>query len=246
MNRKLVLGVAVGLLATQLWAQDKAPKKIELKTTNDKAAYALGAVAAMNLRQHLETLGVDVDVETLQRGFRDALGGGKLAMSEDDMDAALQAQQTDVGKRNAEAGDAFLEANKKKKDIVTTKSGLQYKILKKGTGKNPTLRDVVTVNFRGRFINGKEFVNSFADKEPFSIPVANVIEGWKEALTQMPVGSKWELYIPPDLAYGPMGGNNIGPNSTLVYEIELVGIAKPPAAGALPPRGKPQPPEDIK
>ena len=93
------------------------------------------------------------------------------------------------------------------------------------------MHDVVSVNFRGRFVGGKEFVNTYVDKEPFAIPVANVIEGWKVALAQMPVGSKWELYIPPDLAYGPMGGNNIAPNKTLVYEIELVGVTKPPAAG---------------
>ena len=162
----------------------KAPKKIELKTTNDKAAYALGTVAAMDLRQYLETLGVDIDSETLQRGFRDALGGGKLALGEDELNAALQAQKNEVSQRNAEEGEKFLEANAKKKDVVTTKSGLQYKILKKGTGKTPTLHDVVSVNFRGRFVGGKEFVNTYVDKEPFAIPVANVIEGWKEALAE--------------------------------------------------------------
>ncbi len=182
MNRKLVLAIAIGLVATQLWAQDKAPKKIELKTTNDKAAYALGTVAAMDLRQYLEMLGVDIDAETVQRGFRDGLAGGKLALSEEDLNAALQTQKNEVSQRNAEEGEKFLEANGKKKDVVTSKTGLQYKILKKGTGKTPTMHDVVSVNFRGRFVGGKEFVNTYVDKEPFAIPVANVIEGWKEAL----------------------------------------------------------------
>jgi FKBP-type peptidyl-prolyl cis-trans isomerase FklB len=246
MNRKLVLGFAIALVATQLWAQDKAAKKVELKTTDDKAAYALGTIAASDLRGYLDTLGIDIDSETIQRGFRDALSGGKLALSEEDLNAALQTQRNEVSKRNAEEGEKFLEANGKKKDVVTTKSGLQYKILKKGTGKAPSMHDVVSVNFRGRFLTGKEFANTYESKEQFVIPVANVIEGWKEALTQMPAGSKWELYIPPDLAYGEQGGNNIGPNKTLVYEIELVGVTKPPAAGAMVPRGKGQAPEEVK
>ena len=163
------------------------------------------------------------------------------------MNAAFQAIEEEITKRNAEEGDAFLAANKKKKEITTLPSGLQYKVLKKGTGKSPTLRDVVTVNYRGRLLNGKEFDSSYARKEPLTIPVARTIQGWVEALPLMTVGSKWELYIPPDLAYGPTGTENIPPNSTLVFEVELLDIAKPGATGpGGPPRGKSRAPEDIK
>jgi FKBP-type peptidyl-prolyl cis-trans isomerase len=248
MNRKLVLGVAVGLVAAQLWAQDKTPKKIELKSNGDKAAYAIGALTAQGIRQSLELQGIEVDADTMLRGFRDGISGGKLALSQDDMNEALQAQGQEVAKRNAEEGDAFLEANKKKKDVVTLPSGLQYKIVKKGSGKAPSPRDVVSVHYRGRLLNGKEFVNTYTNKEPYAVAMGQVIEGWKEALALMPVGSKWELFIPPDLAFGPMGTETIPPNATVVYELELAGIAKPTApAGALPPpRGKPQAPEDVK
>ncbi|HEX4143939.1 MAG TPA: FKBP-type peptidyl-prolyl cis-trans isomerase [Pirellulales bacterium] len=244
MNRKLVLGVVVGLIAAQLWAQEKQPKKIELKSTADRAAYAFGAFHAMQIHDHFETEGVPLDKDVLLRGFREALSGGKMALSEEEMGAAIQAMQDEVAKRNADEGENFLANNKKKKDVVTTPSGLQYRILKKGMGKSPTVRDVVTVNYRGKFLNGKEFDSSYARKEPLSIAVARTIEGWREALPQMQVGSKWELYVPSDLAYGPTGnGGSFPPNAMLVFEVELLDIAKAEAAA---PRTKPQSVEDLK
>jgi len=242
MNRKLVLGVAVGLIASQLWAQEKAPKKIELKSDVDKAVYAMGVSAARTMRGQFETQGVAVDAETLLRGFRDGLGEGKLALTDEEMNAAMQAVDLQVAKRNADEGDAFLAANKKKKDVTTLPSGLQYKIIKKGTGKLPTLRDVVTVHFRGRMLNGKEFDNTYPGKVPLTMPLAETIAGWKEALPMMPVGSKWELYVPSDLAFGPDGNARIPANATLVFEVELLDANKPEAA----PRAKPQTLEDIK
>jgi FKBP-type peptidyl-prolyl cis-trans isomerase len=242
MNRKLVLGVAVGLIASQLWAQEKAPKKIELKTDVDKAVYAMGVSAARTMRGQFETQGVAVDAETLLRGFRDGLGEGKLALTDEEMNAAMQAVDLQVAKRNSDEGEAFLAANKRKKDVTTLPSGLQFKIIKKGTGKLPTLRDVVTVHFRGRMLNGKEFDNTYPGKVPLTMPLAETIAGWKEALPMMPVGSKWELYVPSDLAFGPDGNARIPANATLVFEVELLDANKPEAA----PRAKPQTLEDIK
>ncbi len=246
MNRKLVLVVAFSLIAPQLWAQEKAPKKIELKTDQDKATYAFGVSAAKSIRHQFETMGLTLDSETLLRGFRDGLGSGKLALTDDEMNAAFQAVEEEVSKRNAEESDTFLTANKKKKDVTTLPSGLQYKVLKKGSGKSPSGRDVVTVNYRGRLLNGKEFDSSYARKEPLTIPVAKTILGWVEALPLMQVGSKWELYIPADLAYGPIGTDTIPPNAALVFEVELLDVAKAGAAPAGPPRSKPQSIEELK
>jgi FKBP-type peptidyl-prolyl cis-trans isomerase FklB len=251
MNRKLVLVVAFGLVAAQLWthgralwAQDKAPKKIELKSNQDKASYAVGASTAKSIRHQFETQGLPIDVETLLRGFRDGLGDGKLALTDAEMQAAFEAIEEEVSKRNADEGETFLAANKKKKDVVTLADGLQYKVIKKGTGKAPTARDVVTVNYRGKLLSGKEFDSSYARKEPLTIPVASTIHGWVEALPLMTVGSKWELYVPSDLAYGPTGNDSIPPNATLVFEVELLDVAKP---GSQPPvRGKSEAAEDLK
>ena len=131
----------------------------------------MGVGAARSAKAQFEVQGVPVDVETLLRGFRDALGEGKLALSDDEMNDAFQAVEEEVAKRNAAEGDAFLAANKKKKDVTTLPSGLQYKMLKKGTGKSPTLKDIVTVHFRGRTLNGKEFDNTYTNKVPLTMPL---------------------------------------------------------------------------
>jgi FKBP-type peptidyl-prolyl cis-trans isomerase len=243
MNRKLVLGLALSLVAAPLWAQEKAPKKIELKSDVDKAVYAMGVTAARTMRSQFEAQGVALDPDTLLRGFRDGLGDGKLSLSDEEMTGAIQAVEMQVAKRNADEGEAFLASNKKKKDVTTLPSGLQYKILKKGMGKAPTLRDVVTVHFRGRMLNGKEFDNTYPGKVPLTMPLAETIAGWKEALPLMPVGSKWELYVPSDLAFGPDGNTRIPANATLVFEVELIDVNKPEAT---PPRTRPQTLEEIK
>jgi len=203
-----------------------------LTTQKQKASYAIG----MNIGKSLQKDSVDVDPNVLVRGLKDGLAGNKSAISDDEAKAALTAIQNDVrktqeakiqvlGEENKKEGDAFLAANKGKEGIVTLPSGLQYKILKEGTGPKPTASDSVVCNYRGTLLNNTEFDSSYKRGQPATFPVGQVIHGWTEALQLMPVGSKWQLFIPPDLAYGARGaGPDIGPNATLVFEVELLSI----------------------
>ena len=212
-------------------AKSAAPAPLALKTEKDKFSYALG----MNLGNSLHRQPVPVDPAILLRGLKDALAG-KTLMTDDDARAALKAVQTEMQKKmqetmqaagaaNKKEGDAFLATNKTKEGVTTLPSGLQYKILTAGTGPKPTATDSVVCNYRGTLINGKEFDSSYKRGEPATFPVNGVIKGWTEALQLMPVGSKWQLFVPADLAYGDRGaGADIGPGSTLIFEVELVSI----------------------
>jgi FKBP-type peptidyl-prolyl cis-trans isomerase FklB len=203
-----------------------------LTTQKDKFSYALG----MNLGTSLHRQSVPVDPNILLRGLKDALAGGKTALTEDQAKAALrevqnemrqkqQAEMQQQGEANKKEGEVFLAANKGKEGIVTLPSGLQYKILTAGTGPKPTSADTVVCNYRGTLINGTEFDSSYKRGQPATFPVSGVIKGWTEALPMMPVGSKWQLFIPADLAYGDRApGPEIGPNSTLIFEVELLSI----------------------
>jgi FKBP-type peptidyl-prolyl cis-trans isomerase len=166
------------------------------------------------------------------------MSGGKTLMTEDEEKAALQQLKGQVqeeqatkahaaGEGNRKAGDAFLAANKSKEGVKTLPDGLEYKVLKEGTGPKPSATDTVTVNYRGTLIDGKEFDSSYKRGQPVSFPLNGVIKGWTEALQLMPVGSKWELFIPPDLAYGDHPPDpSIGPGSTLIFEVELLSIGE--------------------
>ena len=216
-----------------------------LTTTKQKASYAIG----MNLGGGLHRQNIDVDSEALVQGMKDALSGNKTLLTEEEARAALmqlqsemqskmQAKQAQESEANKKEGDAFLAANKTKEGVVTLPSGLQYKILTPGTGPKPTPTDSVVCNYKGTLINGTEFDSSYKRGEPATFPVTGVIKGWTEALQLMPVGSKWQLFVPADLAYGPRGtpGGPIGPNATLIFEVELVSIKeKPPAPDKVPP-----------
>jgi FKBP-type peptidyl-prolyl cis-trans isomerase FklB len=215
-----------------------------LTTDKQKASYAIG----MNVGSGMKRQGIDVDSAALVQGLKDALAGNKPLMTEDEARAAITKLQTEMqsqaqakakqeGDANQKEGAAYLAANKGKEGVVTLPSGLQYKILKEGTGAKPTAADSVVCNYRGTLINGTEFDSSYKRGEPATFPVGGVIKGWTEALQLMPVGSKWQLFIPSDLAYGPRGtpGGPIGPNSTLVFEVELLSIKeKPPAPDKAP------------
>jgi len=212
----------------------KSARALTLKTQKEKESYALG----MKIGGDLMKQGVNaaVDPAIAARGFKDALAGSKPALTEDEERAALMQLQTEVrDKQQAKAheegavarkeGDAFLAANKGKEGVVTLPNGLEYKVLTEGKGPKPTPNDTVTCNYRGTLLNGKEFDSSYKRGHPETFPVGGVIKGWTEALQLMPVGSKWQLFIPADMAYGDRGaGGDIGPGETLIFEVELLSI----------------------
>jgi FKBP-type peptidyl-prolyl cis-trans isomerase FklB len=210
----------------------KTAAPLTLKTQKDKFSYSLG----MKMGENLHRQSVPVDPAIFARGMRDALAGGKTLLTDEEAQAVLgqmqkemhdkqQAKMQEEGAANKKEGDAFLAANKSKEGVVTLPSGLQYKILKAGTGPKPTANDTVECNYRGTLINGKEFDSSYKRGQPADFPVGGVIKGWTEALQLMPVGSKWQLFVPADLAYGDRGaGADIGPGETLIFEVELMSI----------------------
>lgn len=220
----------------------RTPTVLTLKTQKDKVSYALGANLGMNLHKQ----SVDVDAAIIIRGLKDALAGAKLLLTDDEARAALTQLQTDLRNKqmeqmkaaselNKKEGTNFLAENKTKDGVVTLPSGLQYKILTEGTGPKPTASDTVTCNYRGTLISGKEFDSSYKRGQPTSFPVTGVIKGWTEALQLMPVGSKWQLFVPTELAYGDRGaGPDIGPGATLIFEVELVSIQEKAKTEAAP------------
>ncbi|HUA01105.1 MAG TPA: FKBP-type peptidyl-prolyl cis-trans isomerase [Candidatus Aquilonibacter sp.] len=202
-----------------------------LTTDKDKQSYALG----MNIGRGLKQQAVDIDPALVAKGLRDTLEGGKVLLTDTEAEAALgqlqtqvrakaEAEQKKLGDANMKEGQDFLAANKTKDGVVTLPDGLQYKILTQGTGPKPTADDTVVCNYRGTFLNGTEFDSSYKRNQPATFPLKGVIKGWTEALQLMPVGSKWQLYIPSDLAYGPGGRGPIPPNATLIFEVELISI----------------------
>jgi FKBP-type peptidyl-prolyl cis-trans isomerase len=208
-----------------------AAAPLVLKTDKDKQSYAIG----MNIGKSIHRDGVDVDPNILLRGMKDALAGGKTALSDDEAKSVMTNLQANMRKEQAEkaqqagdankkAGDAFLAANKTKDGVVTLPSGLQYKILTEGTGPKPTATDTVVCNYKGTLLDNTEFDSSYKRNQPLTIPVSGVIKGWTEALQLMPVGSKWQLFIPSDLAYGSQPKGPIAANSTLLFEVELLSI----------------------
>lgn len=207
-----------------------------LKTAKQKRSYAIGADIGKKVGSQLKSQSVDLDPAMVARGMRDALSGAKPAMTDEEVRTTLtelrtqlQQKQAAITKeasdKNKQVGDAFLAANKGKEGVTTLPSGLQYKILKEGDGKKPAASDTVVCNYRGTLIDGTEFDSSTKHGGPATFPVSGVIKGWTEALQLMSVGSKWQLFIPADLAYGDRGaGGNIGPGATLIFEVELVSI----------------------
>jgi len=224
-----------------------------LKTDREKASYAIGA----NIGKSMKKEGVDLDPAIIARGIKDGFGSGKLLLTDEQAQAALaafsgtmkkkqEAQVAAVAALNQKDGQVFLAANKAKPGVVTLPSGLQYKVISAGTGPKPTAEDTVLCNYRGTLLNGTEFDNSAKHGGPTEIPVGGVIKGWTEALQLMPAGSKWELYVPAELAYGPRpAGPDIGPNSTLIFQVELVSIQPkketPKPDAAADPKDAPKP-----
>jgi len=215
----------------------KSAAPAPLKTRKEKFSYALGMDIGTQVGGSLKKQSVDVDWNLASEGLKDAMSGGKTRLTQEEAKAVLDEVQADVRKQQQEKmqqaaatnkaeGEKFLAANKAKEGVITLPSGLQYKILKAGDGPKPTANDQVVCNYRGTLINGTEFDSSYKRGQPATFGVGQVIKGWTEALQLMPVGSKWQLFIPSSLAYGerPDPRSGIEPNATLIFEVELLSI----------------------
>ena len=210
----------------------QADEKSELKDQKGKESYSLG----YQFGQYIKSQGIDIDLEIYTSGIKDALGGKEPQMSQEDIrgtimglqqrqQAARQKEMKEKSTKNLEQGKTFLAENQKKEGVKALPSGLQYKVLAEGSGKTPKADDTVTVNYKGTLIDGTEFDSSYKRGQPATFKVNGVIKGWTEALPLMKEGSKYQLFIPPDLAYGERGaGRNIPPNSTLIFEVELISV----------------------
>lgn len=229
MKSRLVIILCMALAASPVVAGEK----LELKTQKDKVSYAIG----MDMGNGLKRNEIEVDQDILAQAIKDVLSGNKLLLTEQEAKAAIMALQKDLqekqkerakvqGEKNKKEGDAFLAQNKTKVGIKTLPSGLQYKVITEGKGKTPKASDTVTVQYAGTLIDGTEFDSSYKRGQPATFSVSGVIRGWTEALQLMKEGSKWQLFIPANLAYGESGtpGGPIGPNSVLIFEVELVSI----------------------
>ena len=203
-----------------------------MKSTREKVSYCIGLETGKNLKKQFS----DMDFDLLQKGFEDGVSDGMPKLTQEEIQSIMQAlrQQIEqqqkqymakVSEQNRQEGETFLEENKQKEGVKILKSGLQYKVLQSGTGAKPTPADVVSVHYRGSFINGAIFDSSYERGKPQVFPVNRVIPGWSEALQHMQVGDKWQIVVPHYLAYGEAGfGNEIGPCTTLIFEMELLGI----------------------
>lgn len=229
MKIKLIIAVlAVGVLAacSNKDKTEENSKSMKIENEIDSLSYSLG----VNIASSMKTQGVEkINTAALSKAMDDVFASGELAIGEEAANGLIQAYFSKLQAAKAEEisapGKAFLEANKKKEGVVELPSGLQYRIIKEGNGPKPTLTDKVKTHYHGTTIDGKVFDSSVERGEPISFPVTGVIKGWTEALQLMPVGSKWELVIPYDLAYGERGsGPKIGPYATLIFEVELLGI----------------------
>ena len=230
----------------------KKPAPLTLQTEKEKASYAIGVNIGTNMKKDE----VDIDPDILARGMKDAMAGNKPLLNDEEVKAVLTNLQNTVRdhqqkafqqsvEKNKQEGEAFLTANRAKPGVIALPSGLQYKILQPGDGPKPTAGDTVVCNYRGTLIDGTEFDSSYKRGQPATFGVSQVIKGWTEALQLMPVGSKWQLYVPSALAYGERGtpnGGPIGPNETLIFDVELVSIQAKPAPKLEPvaPAGQPQ------
>jgi FKBP-type peptidyl-prolyl cis-trans isomerase FklB len=241
MKLRWVAAAAALLLAGHAVAADP-PKLADQK---DKISYSIGIDIGNNLKKQ----SIDVDVDLLARGVKDAVAGGETLLSPEEVQGTLLSLQKEMrekgqerirqaSEKNKREGEAFLAENKKKEGVVSLPSGLQYKVLGAGTGPSPKETDTVEANYRGTLIDGTEFDSSYKRGQAAVFPVNGVIAGWTEALQLMKVGDKWQLFIPPELAYGERGAGPIEPNSTLIFDVELVSIQSG-AEGKSPEKEKP-------
>jgi FKBP-type peptidyl-prolyl cis-trans isomerase len=230
------IAALIALLAVPVLNAQDAPKD-----QKDKVSYGIGLSIGTKMKRDA----VDLNPEMIAKGLNDGLSGAKPLMTEDEVQKTMQAFQTEMqskmaqkqktaSDKNKSEGEAFLAANKAKEGVKTLPSGLQYKIITEGKGDKPKSTDTVTVNYRGTLIDGTEFDSSYKRNEPVSFPLDKVIPGWTEGLQLLPVGTKAQLVIPAALAYGENAPPSIGPNATLIFDVELLEIKKPEAAAKTP------------
>jgi FKBP-type peptidyl-prolyl cis-trans isomerase FklB len=225
--RAAIISLCMVFLVSPVFGESKT----ELKTDKDKLSYALGADMGSNMKK----FEIDINADLYMKGMKDALSGSNVLLTEQEIKAVIMGLQKDLqakqqekmkaqGEKNKKDGEAFLAENKKKEGVKTLQSGLEYKVITEGKGKSPKDTDTVTVHYKGTLIDGTEFDSSYKRGEPATFPVSGVIKGWTEALQLMKEGSKWQLFIPANLAYGESGRPGIPPNSVLIFEVELVKI----------------------
>lgn len=249
MNMKIQLPLVLTLAVLAITGQ--AADSPAFNDPKEKSSYALGASIGGNFKRQE----VDVNMEFFVKGLKDATAGNPvlteqeirdvLATLQKDVQAKQMEKRKQLGEKNKADGQKFLAENKTKDGVITLPSGLQYKVLTPGQGESPRSNDVATVNYRGTLIDGTEFDSSYKRNAPATFAVNGVVKGWTEALQLMKPGAKWQLFLPPELAYGERGsGQQIGPNAALVFEVELISATPPPApAGA--PQGQPVVTSDI-
>ncbi|PKN12072.1 MAG: hypothetical protein CVU69_09005 [Deltaproteobacteria bacterium HGW-Deltaproteobacteria-4] len=220
------------LVASGCTAQEQKSRATELKTLTERVSYGIG----LNIGRDFKAQHIEVNTDLLAQGVSDAMGGGKVLMTEEEtqktmvefqaeLKTAQEKRTAELTAKNIKESEVFLAENGKKEGVTVLPSGLQYKVIEAGSGKNPTKESTVTVHYRGRLIDGTEFDSSYKRGEPATFPVAGVIPGWTEALQLMQEGAKWELVIPANLAYGERGaGQLIGPNAVLLFDVELVNV----------------------
>lgn len=238
MKRNLLVAAAVSAALMGCNEQTAEKKPVELTDSSQRVSYGMG----IGLGERIAQEGMEIDAEAFALGMTHALNGTERLMTEEEVMTEMQAfqqqqmeqrkaEQEEVAVKNQQEGEAYLAENGQKDGVTTLESGLQYSVVTEGAGAKPTATDTVEVHYRGTLIDGTEFDSSYKRNSTVSFPVNGVIAGWTEALQLMSVGSKWNLYIPSDLAYGPGGtGGPIGPNATLIFEVELVSIKGAEAA----------------
>jgi len=236
--KRLIICLGALCVASIGLAQDKA----QLKDQKDKASYSIGYDIGSTFKKQ----NVELNADALFAGFKDALAAKEAALSKEEREKTLEVFQKEMmekqvaaskeaATKNAAEGEKFLAENKNKEGVKTTASGLQYKVLKEGSGPSPKETDTVVTNYKGTLLDGTEFDSSYKRNEPMTFPVNRVIKGWTEALQLMKPGAKYQLFIPAALAYGERGaGRDIGPNATLIFEVELLSIKPPETTAVIP------------
>jgi FKBP-type peptidyl-prolyl cis-trans isomerase FklB len=237
--KRLIICITTVSLASICLAQDKP----QLKDQKDKASYSIGYDIGSTFKKQ----NIDLNMDALMSGMKEGLAGQEGTLSKEEREKTLEAFQKEMmekqvaaskeaATKNAAEGEKFLAENKNKEGVKTTGSGLQYKVLKEGSGPSPKETDTVVTNYKGTLLDGTEFDSSYKRNEPATFPVNRVIKGWTEALQLMKPGAKYQLFIPAALAYGERGaGRDIGPNATLIFEVELLSIKAPEAVPTVAP-----------